>query len=147
MPELYQKRPSHLESEFLVPPKASQASYSVSATGTSGWTAVRWPQPVAGPRCTEAGESVAAAHITGPLGLAAQFLVELVELTEGQSPRVEAHRQHHLLRQGTGREQSFLSLARSNPLPMRFTAPSRRKHMNYTTTNAGLADADTGGGC
>ena len=109
--------------------------------------AVRRPQPAAGPRCTQAGESVAAAHTTGPLGLPTQLLVELVELTEDQSPRVEEHRQHRLLRQDTGREQSFLSLTRSNPLPMKFTAPSRRKHMNDTTTSTGLADADTGGGC
>ena len=91
--------------------------------------------------------SVAAAHVTGPLGLPIQLLVELVELTEDQSTRAEEHREHCLLRQDTGREQSFLSLTRSNPFTMKFTAPSRRKHTKSTTTNVRLADADTGGGC
>ena len=84
-----------------------------------------------------AGASVAAAHITGPPGLPIQLLVELVERTEDQSTRAEEHREHRLLRQDSGREQSFLSLTRSNPFTMKFIAGSRRKHMKSTTTNKG----------
>ena len=110
----------------------------MSATSSSSWIG-RHSQPLV-PAAHRAGASVAPAHITGPLGLPIQFLVELVELTE-------EHKEHHLLRQDTGREQRFLSLTRSNRFTMKFTAPSRRKHMKYTTTNVGLADANTGGGC
>lgn len=61
----------------------------------------------------------------------------LLNWWSGQSTRAEEHREYPLLRQDTGREQSFLSLTRSNPFTMKFIARSRRKHMKSTTTNKG----------
>nr|XP_014334548.1 PREDICTED: myeloid-associated differentiation marker-like [Bos mutus] len=51
----------------------------------------------------EAWTARPSAHITGPLGLPIRLLIELVELTEDQSTRVEEHREYRLLRQDTER--------------------------------------------
>ena len=135
------KNPSHLESEFLVPTIASQARCSVSASSSSSW--VGRPQPAAGPGAHRAGASVAAAHITGPPGLPIQLLGELVERTEDQSTRAEEHREHRLLRQDSGREQSFLSLTRSNPFTMKSQLLPEGAYEVHNH-ELGLADADTG---
>ena len=139
------KNTSHLESAFLVPTIASQARHSVSATSSSSW--IGRPQPAAGPSRTPSRCICSCSSHQWIAGLPIQLLVELVELTEDQSTRAEEHREHRPLRQDTGREKSFLSLTRSNRFTMKFTAPSRKKYMKYTTSNVGLADADTAGGC
>ena len=113
----------------------------MSASSSSSW--VGRPQPAAGPGAHRAGASVAAAHITGPPGLPIQLLVELVERTEDQSTRAEEHREHRLLRQDSGREQSFLSLTRSNPFTMKSQLLPEGAYEVHNH-ELGLADADTG---
>ena len=122
------KNPSHLESEFLVPTIASQARCSVSASSSSSW--VGRPQPAHSEQVRLLLQLTSLDH----RGCPSSFLLNW---WSGQSTRAEEHREHPLLRQDTGREQSFLSLTRSNPFTMKFIAGSRRKHMKSTTTNKG----------
>ena len=67
----------------------------------------------------------------------------LLNWWSGQSTRAEEHREHPLLRQDTGREQSFLSLTRSNPFTMKSQLLPEGAYEVHNH-ELGLADADTG---